>query len=280
MLKQVLFTSLLICLSLFTLLFGKQNFTSVSAASDDADAAHVKGGVNDCKTRVAPKLEAKTDVKEPRPSNLPTPLLNEVQAWTAAVDFWKLVERGERLAARIEVLAVKSNALEAWVCGQTKVCVSTRLLHEFQPEAQQAVIAHELGHLLIPRNYAGHPQLWEAQCDLFAVAFLRDEEQMKEMLLRLADECPTCRDREHPAPGARAALVERYAASALSRVLKFDEFRARSYAVQHVWQRHTVPHELQQLSFAIRNAFAVPQQRAELKTPISTSGFHGPSPKR
>lgn len=270
MLKQVLLISSLICLSLFGLLFGKQNFTAVCAASDDTNVSGVKGGLNDCKTKADPKLEARTSAKEPGLINLPTPLLNEVQAWTATVDFWKLVERGERLAARIEVLAVKSNALEAWVCGQTKVCISTRLLREFQPEAQQAVVAHELGHLLIARNYEAHPQLWEAQCDLFAVAFLRDEEQMKEMLLQLADECPNCRDREHPAPGARAALVERYSASALSRVLKFDEFRSRSYAVQYREKQGNTPKTtaaapkdwaaLKTLNFAIR-FYAAPKKR-------------------
>ncbi|MBI1763038.1 MAG: M48 family metalloprotease [Acidobacteria bacterium] len=218
----------------------------------------------------AAKVEAKpnakeTGSKEAEAAHLPAALLDDVQAWTAAVNFWQLVERGERLSAAVEVLAVKSNALEAWVCGQTKICVSTRLLREFAPEAQQAVLAHEVGHLLIPRNYAAHPQLWEAQCDLFAVAFLRDAEQMKEMLLTLARDCATCRDNEHPAPGARVALLEHFSARTLTTVFKFDEFRLRHYAIQFKDTASTVPSGLQQQSFAIGRAANTPAYVSELK---------------
>lgn len=278
MVKQVLLTCLLFCLSLCGLPVSRQRVASAAAANDRANTA-----ANDLKDKATAKLEAKTGAKEPALSGLPTALLDELQAWAKRVDFWQLVERGERLAARIEVRAVKSNALEAWVCGQTKICVSTRLLGEFQPSAQQAVIAHELGHLLIARNYAAHPQLWETQCDLFAVAFLRDAGQMKEMLIRLANDCPTCRDSAHPAPTARAALVERYSATALTKVLKFDEFRVRSYAVQyHQYQgkQRNVPSRLQQLDFAIKHAIAAPRSLAQLKTLSFAIGFNEPPQKR
>jgi Zn-dependent protease with chaperone function len=215
--------------------------------------------------KAAPSLNAKTSAKEPTANRSSTDLLEQVQAWAKIANFWKLVERGERLAARIEVLSVKSNALEAWVCGQTKICASSRLLREFTPEAQQAVVAHELGHFLIPRNYEAHPQLWEAQCDLFAVAFLRDAEQMKEMLYQLGNNCATCQDRDHPVPKARAALIECNAATPLTEILKFDELRQRSFAVHFQEKQHGVPRGLQQLNFALKNAFTASGYLGELK---------------
>lgn len=226
------------------------------------------------------KPDAKPTARGANLGNLPAALLGEVQKWAESADFWKLVERGERLAARLEVLTVKSNALEAWVCGQTKICISTRLLQAFDPESQQAVVAHELGHLLIPRNYSAHPQLWEAQCDLFAVAFLRDAEQMKEMLLRLGDECANCQDSEHPVPSVRAALVEHYSLMTLIEVLKFDEFRRRSYAVQFRGKQPSAPNGLQQLSFSIKNAPTAPGYLGEVKSLSFAIRFHPPKQKQ
>lgn len=250
--KQFLLTFLLICAWVYALSSDGRCFPAVNAAHTGAKLNH---------NRDMPKwgttLEPKSSDKELIHLGLPNALLAEVRTWVETVDFWKLIERAERLAIQIEIQSVKSNILEAWVCGQTKICVSTRLLSEFQPEAQHAVIAHELGHLLIPRNYEAHPQLWEAQCDLFAAAFLRDTEQMKEMLLQLADECPNCRDREHPAPGARAALLDRYSSNALTSVLKFDEFRTRSYTVQYREKQRRIPNGLQKLNFAIQTALSV-----------------------
>ncbi len=267
MLKHVLPTCLFICVSFYALPFGRQQALSAAATTYLKDKA-------------AAKPDAKTNAKEPGLSSLPTALLDDLQTWAKTVDFWQLVARGERLAARLEVHAVKSTALEAWVCGQTKICVSSRLLGEFQSAAQQAVIVHELGHLLIARNYTAHPQLWEAQCDLFAVAFIRDAAQMKAMLGQLADDCPNCRDREHPVPTVRAALVERYSATTLIQVLKFDEFRMRSYAIQYHGKQRYLPSALQQLNFAIKHAIAAPSYLAELKTLSFALSFNEAQKKR
>lgn len=275
MLKRVLLTSLLVGLPFVLPSFGRKILPTANAANDG-----IKTAVNVRKTKAAPKFDAKTAAKESVPGNPPTALLKEAQAWAESADFWKLVERGERLAARLEVLMVKSNALEAWVCGQAKICVSTRLLQAFDPEAQQAVVAHELGHLLISRNYEAHPQLWEAQCDLFAVAFLRDAEQMKGMLLRLGDECANCQDQEHPLPSVRAALVEQCSATALTEVLKFDEFRRRSYAVQFRGNQASISSGLLQLSFSVKNALTTPGYVGELKSLSFAVRFHPPTQRR
>jgi hypothetical protein len=206
-----------------------------------------------------------------KPSPHETALIEETQAWAQRADFWRMVARGETLAEHIEVLAIKSNLLEAWVCGATKVCVSTRLLREFSPEEQHAVIAHEIGHLLIPRNYAAHPQLWEAQCDLFAATLLRDAEQVKQMLGSLAADCATCSDALHPKPLTRLMLVELFSNDVLTKVLQFDEFRGRSYAVQFKIKSGGVPAALKQLSFALPAA-------ARNVKPKPTSSASSPSP--
>ena len=269
--KQAIFTLPSLCLLIVALLaFGPA-------------AAIAKNGKSPSKGRkpeTSDKPEAKTAIKLAGRNSLPTALLDQVEAWSQTADFWKLIERGEQLAAQLDIQTVKSNQFEAWVCGQAKVCISSRLLREFPAEAQQAVVAHELGHFLIPRDYEAHPQLWEAQCDVFAVAFLRDSEQMKQMLLQLGDACSNCQDREHPVPSARAALVEHCSAKALKAALKFDEFRLRSFAVQYHNKRHGVPRGLQQLSFSINNVFNTPMNLEGLKTLHFAIGFHVPSQKR
>lgn len=190
--------------------------------------------------RLPPKVPSKEAV-----------LVDDTQAWAERADFWKIVARGEALAERIEVITVKSNSIEAWVCGPGKVCLSTRLLREFSADAQKAVIAHEIGHMLIPRNYAAHPQLWEAQCDLFAAMLLRDAQQVKQMLGSLVADCASCSDQLHPKPTTRLMLVERFADPVLAKVMKFDEFRGRSYAVQFRIKSGELPERLKQVSFAL-----------------------------
>src|ERR1043166_4088375 len=83
-------------------------------------------------------------------------LLEDTQAWIERANFWQLVARGETLSERVTVELVKSNQVEAWICGTEKICVSARLLHELSPEEQHAALAHEIGHLIIPRNYDAH----------------------------------------------------------------------------------------------------------------------------
>ena len=205
--------------------------------------------------RLAPKLNPKEAA-----------LVDDTQAWADRADFWKIVARGEALAERIEVITVKTNSIEAWVCGPGKVCVSTRLLREFSAEAQKAVIAHEIGHMLIPRNYEAHPQLWEAQCDLFAAMLLRDAQQVKQMLSSLVADCASCSDQLHPKPTTRLMLVERFAVPVLAKVSKFDEFRGRSYAVQFKMNSSVRLAAFRHLSFAVRcEAFPARQPAAPAK---------------
>lgn len=218
-----------------------------------------------CATALASNYEPGKN--EASAANLPPALLEDMQAWTASANFWPLIERGEKLAARVEIRAVKSNNLEAWLCGGMTVCLSTRLLREFKPETQQAVVAHEIGHLLIPRKAAAHPQLWETQCDLFAVALLRDAERVLRMLKLLAADCPECQDNQHPTPRARAALIECFSTTTMNKVLRYDEFLARSYAVQ--FKLGSVPPLLRRLSFAIHAAaVSVPSELAALRFPV------------
>jgi hypothetical protein len=204
--------------------------------------------------KTATRLATKSKRKEDTSMLVPLRLIEDTQAWSQRADFWRLVARGEELAERLEIIAIKSNLLEAWVCGPEKVCVSTRLLRELPPAEQEAVIAHEIGHLLIPRNYAAHPQLWEAQCDLFAATLLRDAQQVIQMLGTLAADCPNCSDAQHPKPEIRMQLVDLLSDAVLTKIVKFDEFRRRSYAVNYKIKPGHVPAELRQLSFALQPA--------------------------
>lgn len=197
------------------------------------------------------KAAPRASKAEPVLPAVSTALFEATQAWAARADLWRLVARGEALANRIELIPVKSNQLEAWVCGAQKICLSTRLLREFSPEEQQAVFAHELGHLLIPRGYDTHPQLWEAQCDLFAATYLRDAKAVQKMLNLLAADCAHCSDQQHPPPRARAALVEYFVGPLLVQVSRYDEFRQRSFAVNVKLNPRRVPQALQRLSFAV-----------------------------
>lgn len=213
-------------------------------------------GTNDKTTpRTNKTILPKNDIPkpEPNPPAVAAALLAETQAWAERADLWRLVARGETLAARVEIIAVKSNQLEAWVCGSYKICFSTRLMRDLSPDEQKAAFAHELGHLLIPRNYDAHPQLWEAQCDLFAATFLRDAEAVKQMLGALAADCANCSDQQHPPPRARAALVEYLSSTVIAKALKLDEFRGRSFAVNCKLKPRRVPQELQWLSFALQS---------------------------
>jgi hypothetical protein len=143
------------------------------------------------------------------------------------------------------------------------------------PEQQQAVIAHEIGHLLIPRNYAAHPQLWEAQCDLFAATFLRDAELVKQLLGRLAADCANCSDYQHPKPHTRLLLLELFSSAVLAKIFKFDEFRGRSYAVHFQAKPGSVPEALRHLSFALPpvSAVSLRQRLEELKQLDFAIGF-------
>jgi hypothetical protein len=193
-------------------------------------------------------------------------LVEDTQSWLQRTNLWNLVVRGEMLLGRIKIEVVKSNLVEAWVCGAQKICVSTRLTDLFSAEEQQAVIAHEVGHLLIPRNYEAHPQLWEAQCDLFAVALLRDMKLVKQMLGTLGNDCRTCSDAEHPPPATRAALLDRLAAVALTKIQSFDDLRARDFAVQFKQRKDRLPAELRRLNFAVKARAQTAKQLEQLKT--------------
>jgi hypothetical protein len=187
-------------------------------------------------------------------------LLEDTQSWLQRTNLWNLVARGETLRSSVKLEVVKSNQVEAWICGARKICLSTRLLEVFSPEEQQAVLAHELGHLLIPRSYEAHPQLWEAQCDLFAVALLRDMELVKQMLGTLGNDCRTCSDAEHPPPATRAALLDRLAATALTKVQLFDALRGHDFAVQFKPWKNRLPAELRRLNFAVKPRAQANQQ--------------------
>jgi Zn-dependent peptidase ImmA (M78 family) len=200
-------------------------------------------------------------------------LVEDTQSWLQRTNLWHLVARGESLRGRVKIEVVKSNLVEAWICGAQKICLSTRLLEVFSPEEQQAVLAHELGHLLIPRRYDAHPQLWEAQCDLFAVALLRDMELVKQMLVTLGNDCRTCSDAEHPLPAVRAALLDRLAALALTKVHLFDHLRSRDFTVQFKHQKKPLPAAWRRLNFAIQPRTRVnqplrPQWEQALRFPV------------
>lgn len=187
-------------------------------------------------------------------------LVEDTQSWLQRANLWQLVARGEALRGRVKIEVVKSNLVEAWVCGAQKICLSTRLLEVFSPAEQQAALAHELGHLLIPRSYEAHPQLWEAQCDLFAVALLRDMELVKQMLTTLGHDCRTCSDAEHPLPATRAALLDRLATIALHKVRLFDQLRGRDFTVQFKYRKPPLPAEWRRLNFALKPRTQTRQQ--------------------
>lgn len=212
---------------------------------------------------------------EPAPA-----LLEDTQSWLQRANLWSLVTRGETVLASVKIEMVRSNLVEAWVCGTQKICVSTRLLDVFSAEEQQAVVAHEVGHLLIPRNYDAHPQLWEAQCDLFAVALLRDLELVKQMLGRLGNDCRNCSDAEHPTPVVRAALLDRLAIFALTKVRQFDALRGRNFAVQFKNRKNQLPAELRRLNFAVKATAQTTRQLEELKALNFQLSFKGVSQQR
>ena len=198
----------------------------------------------------------KTTSKKTDPLNTPPPaLLLAIKHWVESADFWRLAAQGEYLQQRVEIIAVESDLIEAWACGRPKVCVSKRLLREFSPDKQEAVIAHELSHMLIPRDYQAHSQLWEVQCDLLAVALLRDQKMFTQMLESLATDCRTCADEQHPSPGTRLALVETFADEVMAKVLRFDQLRAGNFAVK-VDPKHTATGgllaQVKRLNFAVR----------------------------
>ncbi len=205
---------------------------------------------------------------ENRPADYHEPaaaLLEDTQNWLQRVNLWNLVTRGEALLGRIKIEVVRSSLVEAWVCGAQQICVSTRLLDVLSPEEQQAALAHEIGHLLILRSYEAHPQLWEAQCDLFAVALLRDMELVKQMLGKLGNDCRNCSDAEHPLPATRAALLNRLATVALKKVQHFDELRGRDFVVQFKHWQNRLPAELRRLNFAVKARTQTAKQWDELK---------------
>jgi hypothetical protein len=192
-------------------------------------------------------------------------LLEDTQSWLQRANLWNLVTRGESLLGRVKIEVVRSNLIEAWVCGEQKISVSTRLLDVLSPEEQQAALAHEIGHLLIPRSYEAHPQLWETQCDLFAVALLRDVELVKQMLGKLGNDCRNCSDAEHPPPATRAALLDRLASVALTKVQSFDELRGRGFVIQLKQWQSRLPAELRRLNFAVKARAQTVEQWDELQ---------------
>jgi hypothetical protein len=198
---------------------------------------------------------------------LPHALVGDVQSWLQRADLWRLVTRGEELAKQLERRVVESDLIEAWVCGDAKICVSSRLLRAFTPAELQAALAHEIGHLVIARNYEAHPQLWEAQCDLFAAALLRDLAIVKQMLTTLQTACRDCSDAEHPTAAERVGLLEFFAPAALAKVARLDQLRAGSFAIGFQGRPNE---ELRRLSFAIQSTEIKPERR--LNFPIILAG--------
>src|SRR6185369_15576172 len=60
--------------------------------------------------------------------DLSAALLEDTQNWLRRTDLWNLVARGETLLGRAKIEVVRSNVVEAWVCGAEKICLSTRLV--------------------------------------------------------------------------------------------------------------------------------------------------------
>ena len=162
---------------------------------------------------------------------LPAPLVNELDQWIEQADFWRLVTRGEYIMARIEVSEKESAAVEAWVCGTNHICLTTGLRRYLSETELQAAIAHEIGHIVIPRKIDAHLQLWETQCDLFAAALLRDADLVKSMLYSVNRACRDCRDQEHLAPLERVALLDYGAVHPLEKVRRLDALRESGFSL-------------------------------------------------
>ena len=162
---------------------------------------------------------------------LPAPLVNELDQWVEHADFWRLVTRAEYILEKIEINENDSNAAEAWLCGGNQVCLTAGLRRALTPAETHAAIAHEIGHIVIPRPRDGHAQLWETQCDLLAAALLRDAETVKDMLYAIDRICHNCRDDAHLAPYERIALLEYCAALPLEKISRLDALRQGGFAL-------------------------------------------------
>ena len=166
-----------------------------------------------------------------RAFTLPAPLVNELDQWVAQTDFWRLVTRGEYILARIEVSEKESPAVEAWLCGPNHICLTTGLRRYLSDTELQAAIAHEIGHIVVPRKIDTHLQLWETQCDLFAAALLRDADLVKSMLYAVNRACRDCRDQQHLAPLERVALLDYCSAQPLEKIGRLDALRASEFSL-------------------------------------------------
>jgi hypothetical protein len=162
---------------------------------------------------------------------LPAALVNELDQWLARADFWRFVIRAENIRSRIEVHEINSRAVEAWLCGTNTICMTTGLKQRLTEAEYEAALAHEIGHIVIPRNKNEHPQLRETQCDLLAVAVMRDADYVKDMLYTVNRACPNCRDEEHPAPYERIALLDYAADQTLEKIKRLDAFRKSNFAL-------------------------------------------------
>jgi hypothetical protein len=159
------------------------------------------------------------------------PLLNELDQWVLQTDFWRLVTRGEQIQARIVVSEKASPAVEAWLCGSNHICLTTGLRRYLSDTELQAAIAHEIGHVVIPRPQSDTPQLWEIQCDVFAAALVRDADLVKSMLHSVNRACRDCSDQQHLAPLERAALLDYVAAQPLEKIRRLDALRESSFGL-------------------------------------------------
>ena len=169
--------------------------------------------------------------RDERAFALPAPLVNELDQWVAQTDFWRLVTRGEYILSRIEVSEKESTAVEAWLCGPNHICLTTGLRRYLSDAELQAVIAHEIGHIIIPRNIDAHVQLWETQCDLFAAALLRDADLVKNMLYAVNRACRDCSDQLHLSPLERVALLDYCAEQPLEKIRRLDALRASEFSL-------------------------------------------------
>ncbi len=169
--------------------------------------------------------------RDERAFALPAPLVNELDQWVAQADFWRFVTRGENILARIEVSEKASPSVEAWLCGPNNVCLTTGLRRYLSDTELQAAIAHEIGHIVIPRNADAHLQLWETQCDLFAAALLRDADLVKSMLYAVNRACRDCSDQLHLAPLERVALLDYCAEQPLEKIRRLDALRASTFSL-------------------------------------------------
>jgi Peptidase family M48 len=162
---------------------------------------------------------------------LPAALVGELENWLARADFWRLVVKAEFILANVEIGDQESEKAEAWVCTPNKICISSGLRQLLTEEELQAAIAHEIGHIVIPRPANGHAQLWEMQCDMLAVALTRNVEQVKDMLFALDRACHNCRDAAHLAPLERVALLDYCAEQPLEKIARLDALRAGNFAI-------------------------------------------------